>query len=615
MGVGRWQSGVVNWKCRRALPIAAALLITLYGGLLRLDAFAGKYPKLDHPGWARVLVDHIAPLGAALRPSSIVWKPEAQPYIGGDPITYLSYARQMRGFFDADVREPVFRALTRGWLWALDDQDAAVSFASLTGSTLVIFATYLLGSVLWSTGAGLLAALLVAIEHEMVTWGPDGWRDDTFTATVIFAAWALIRLYKRPSTRNAMLAGGVCGIACLTRITALSFVVPGLAWLVVAAAPEGFAASAQYPARKQRVKLVAIAIGVCVLVLGPYLLNCAVAFGDPLYAINYHTSYYRHAEGEKVADSISAAEYVTKKFSERPIGTLDTAFEGLFLQPFIEKWRGFAPWFGRFESLLRALALLGLAVCALFSSGRLMLLLLVTSLIPYMVTWNIGGGSEWRFTMHAYPFYLVALCCVLVDAIPAARWLRAHGTTIGRAEAIRFGVAAAAIALIAALGTTAYFFLPWLVVREAIARGDSTSIETGRRDAVFYRDGWTPVHREGIVVRVSRDRGVVHIPMVAGRNYDIVLRMDPVDPSAAQRVSVLFNGHFVSRPNLLWDPTRVGSYRIPIRADMVMAANRLTIIAEPLVTAGSAGPRFAWLDAGERIGVRFWYVRVLPLPD
>jgi len=33
------------------------------------------------------------------------------------------------------------------------------------------------------------------------------------------------------------------------------------------------------------------------------------------------------------------------------------------------------------------------------------------------------------------------------------------------------------------------------------------------------------------------------------------------------------------------------------------------------VTAGSAGPRFAWLDAGERIGVRFWYVRVLPLPD
>jgi hypothetical protein len=105
----------VNWKCRRALPIAAALLITLYGGLLRLDAFVGKYPKLDHPGWARVLVDHIAPLGAALRPSSIVWKPEAQPYIGGDPITYLSYARQMRGFFDADVREPVFRALMVHW--------------------------------------------------------------------------------------------------------------------------------------------------------------------------------------------------------------------------------------------------------------------------------------------------------------------------------------------------------------------------------------------------------------------------------------------------------------------------------------------------------------------
>ena len=610
MGFGVWN---LEWK--RAAPAALALVITLYGGLLRLDAFAGKYPALDHPGWARVLVHDIAPFGASLRPSSIAWKPETQPYIGGDPITYLSYARQMRGFFDADVREPVFRALTRGWLWALDDQDAGVSFASLTGSTLVIFATYLLGSVLWSSGAGLLAALLVAIEHEMITWGPDGWRDDTFTATVIFAGWALVRLYKRPSSRNAMLAGGLCAIACLTRITALSFVVPALLWLVVAGAPAASQPPAPYPSRIQRAKYVGVAIGMCALVLGPYLLNCAVAFGDPLYAINYHTGYYRHAEGQKVGEPVTAAQYVSKKFSEHPVGTVDTAFEGLFLQPFIEKWRGFAPWFGGLTSVLRALALVGLAVCALFPAGRFMLLLLVSSLIPYMVTWNIAGGSEWRFTMHAYPFYLVAVSIIVTGVGPAVRWLRAHGTTIRRPDVIRFGLRAGAVALIAALGVAAYFLLPWLVVREAIARGDSTSIETGRRDSVFYRGGWTPAHKEGIVVRVSHDRGVVRLPMAPGREYEIVLRMDPVDPAAGQRVSVLFNGHFVSRLNLLWDPARVGSYRIPIRADMVRAANELTIIPEPLVTAGSAGPLFAWVGAAERIGVRFWYVRVLPLAE
>ena len=42
--------------------LAAALLITLYGALLRLDAFTGKYGPLDHPGWARVMTHDIAPL-------------------------------------------------------------------------------------------------------------------------------------------------------------------------------------------------------------------------------------------------------------------------------------------------------------------------------------------------------------------------------------------------------------------------------------------------------------------------------------------------------------------------------------------------------------------------
>jgi hypothetical protein len=99
------------------------------------------------------------------------------------------------------------------------------------------------------------------------------------------------------------------------------------------------------------------------------------------------------------------------------------------------------------------------------------------------------------------------------------------------------------------------------------------------------------------------------------RDYDIVLRMDPVDPAIPQRVSVLVNGHLVGRPQLSWDPERVGSYRVHVPADRVRATTELTIIPEVLVSAGSAGPRFAWLDPADRIGVRLWYVRVLPLPE
>jgi len=34
-------------------------------------------------------------------------------------------------------------------------------------------------------------------------------------------------------------------------------------------------------------------------------------------------------------------------------------------------------------------------------------------------------------------------------------------------------------------------------------------------------------------------------------------------------------------------------------------------VAEPMVAAGSAGPRFAWLEPAQQVGVRFWYLRIL----
>ncbi len=90
--------------------------------------------------------------------------------------------------------------------------------------------------------------------------------------------------------------------------------------------------------------------------------------------------------------------------------------------------------------------------------------------------------------------------------------------------------------------------------------------------------------------------------------------MDPVDPARTEPVSVLLNHHLVGVLRLSWNPERVGAYRVLVADHMVRSDNELTIIPGALVAAGSAGPRFAWLDPAERIGVRLWYVRVLPLP-
>ena len=115
-------------------------------------------------------------------------------------------------------------------------------------------------------------------------------------------------------------------------------------------------------------------------------------------------------------------------------------------------------------------------------------------------------------------------------------------------------------------------------------------------------------------MRVSRDgRAVVRLPLPEKRAYDIVLRIDPVVPATPAKVDVLFNRALVGRLQLSFNPERVGSYRLRLREDIVNAgSNELILIPTSIVPAGSAGPRFAWLDPTDRIGVRLWYVRILP---
>jgi hypothetical protein len=170
------------------------------------------------------------------------------------------------------------------------------------------------------------------------------------------------------------------------------------------------------------------------------------------------------------------------------------------------------------------------------------------------------------------------------------------------------------VAAIVLAGAGLYRWLPWFVAREAIAAGEPTSLPTGRRDAVFYGPGWSSPHDDGLTVRVAvGDRSEIRLPLPERRDYDVVLRVDPAAPDAGQRLRVFFNDRPLALLRLDWDPERVGSYRFRLPADATHARrNRLLLVAEPPVTAGEAGARFAWMPPQERIGVRFWYVRVTP---
>ena len=592
---------ISGMKGGAAVPLA--LLITMYGALLRLDAFTGKYGTLEHPAWARVATHPLAGVASHLRPTAVSWPREPNPYVGGDPINYLKYAREMRTFYQPHVREPMFLAATRAGLAALDQQDAGVSLASAAGSTLAIFGTFLLGAAVISPAGGLLAAAIFAVEYDVITWAVDGWRDDFFTATVLFAAWALIRFHRSPSFSNALLVGGIGGVSALTRITALSFLLPALAWVAVAG---------RGSTRRDRAVYAGVAFIILAALIAPFLISCAIATGDPFFSINAHTVYYRSAEGLSIAQPMSAEQYIASKFARLPVATVDVGMTGLFVQPFVTKWNGVDVWSPGLAVILKWSALAGLAAMPFFANGRLVLLILLTSLVPYAFTWNVGGGGEWRFTMHAYPFYIVAAILALRGACIAVAAAIAKRPFPWRLAAQRGLVAALTLLVAAAVWSLA---LPWLVIREVIQNRDSVSIETGGRDWAFYRGGWSEPHLEGQVpVRVSHsERASVFLPLPNKESYTIVVRADPVAPDVQKTLTVLFNSQVVGRFQMAWDPQRVGSYRAILPAAWVKPGiNELTLVPDAMAPAGTAGPRFAWMPASQRIGVRLWQIRIVP---
>src|SRR5215207_6908204 len=114
-------------------------VVVAYGTLLRFDALTHTHGAVERPGWLRALQQ--SRIGeSALRPAGFRWDRREGRYIS-DPYTYLRYAREMRSFYAAHLREPLFPAATKTSLWLLADQDIAVSFASMFFSVLAVGAT------------------------------------------------------------------------------------------------------------------------------------------------------------------------------------------------------------------------------------------------------------------------------------------------------------------------------------------------------------------------------------------------------------------------------------------------------------------------------------------
>ena len=598
-------------------PVLLIGLVLAYGSTLRLDALFRSYGPYDHPGWFVGLQETVAASAGAVVPSSWNWPRREADYDEADPANYLAFAREMRSFYQAHVREPVFLAATRAWLGLTGGLDVSVSLASVSFSLLLVLATYLLGAAIASRAVGLAAAAALAVEHEVVALSIGGWRDEASAFFCVLSAWAFVRLRASPSLVNAVIVGVVAAGACLTRITSIVFVAPAMVCVWVGGGRAGLV---------PRSRLVGVAGLVLLALTAPYLVNCARAYGDPLYSINYHVRFYVARERglvpleDEAAGALpSASGYVLSKFTERPLEAFDTAVQGLTSFPFTNKWRGFDPWHPRVGPGLAMLGLVGLWGWLLEPNGRLLLIMLAASLTPFMMTWPVLGGAEWRFTLHAYPFYLLAGFGVLHHAAAFGWRLFTTGirTTVMSRDCRRMARSAAVLALPVAAAPVLVCAVPYFIARASIERGEASYLMAGPRDRLVFTDGWSAPVTEGNVVARFATRRVasLRLPLSRGRPYSIILRMDPLhyEGAADQHVRVLLDGSVLDAVTLSWDPKRVGSYTFDVPA---AAANgeraRLDLVADRLDALSRAGDRFPEVRRDQSVAFRLWYVGVLP---
>ena len=244
-------------------------------------------------------------------------------------------------------------------------------------------------------------------------------------------------------------------------------------------------------------------------------------------------------------------------------------------------------------------ALAGLLLFTGTAAGRLLLVVLVASLVPYALTWQLI--FDWRFTEHAYPFFLIA-ACVAVTSVGGTLWSVRSGVVdlwppAGRTVAFWGAMVGAAI-----LGWLVITrVMPGLTFEEALRAGESATILAGDRDALFFTNDWPQVVTSGAMsTRVaSGTRASLRIPLPADTEYDGFVRMDPArGPMAAGTtpvpIHVLLNGRLLATCDTGSTPARVGACRFHVPAGIARKGmNRLTFAAGAPVD-----------------GFRLWYLRL-----
>ena len=129
--------------------------------------------------------------------------------------------------------QPLYPLLCAAIYRLFGHHHALVQLVQIVLGVLLCLVAYDLGRRLWSRAAGLGAAGLIAVHPGLAYYATANLHVLMLDALLFAAAvWALIRVEARPSTGRAVTAGGLIGLALLSRASVLAFVPFGFIWLL-----------------------------------------------------------------------------------------------------------------------------------------------------------------------------------------------------------------------------------------------------------------------------------------------------------------------------------------------------------------------------------------------
>ncbi len=619
------------YGARGAAWCALALILT-YAALLRVDAITARYGPVVAPGWLASIQTRAVLPPQLIRPAWFPWVPapfhahaDGPPtQYHSDPYTYLKAAREMTSFYEPTWREPLFPFSVRMVMGVVGPQDVAVSLTSAAFAVLAIWLTYLLGASVWSRPAGLLAAAVLAIDRDAAWFASQGWRDDAYVAAAVLGAFGILRIWRsarQPARQlrfgrfavdalylHTMLLGVAAGLIILVRIMSLSFLVPAAVLLVAGARG----------AWRRRLTMAGLGLATATIVAVPYFVNCWRVQGDFFYTFNVHGDIYRIAEGQ-TARPDTTYSYIRDKLSGRTYATVDTIVRGVTLYPFENKWTGLNGWRDGLGTHVAVASVAGLVVLAFVPAGRLVVLVAFASLLPFSLTWRVDPNP--RFTLHLYPFFLIAASVAGSLAFRAIRAVAFPGIAAVTPPWRRDGDVtnrrnlARATSVVAGLSAVLWYVISWspqLVFADALRHRDEVNVTAGE-DGGFAGQGWTrPLDLGNIRMRVSTGDAEIRLRLPERDDYRLVLRLDPFPrplTAAPRRLPVVeyaLNGAPLGTIALAWNPDRIGSYDVRLPKEVVRAGTNTLVLRLAPPAAGSTGAA-AGLTDGDAFG--FWLLR------